>query len=278
MEEEKEVQAEEMSEQETNDFEEAFSEAEAGEETGQDAEEGAGAETEEEPGEEAPAEEKPEGPAKGEEEKAAPVFMIGGREYTQEEIAQKLAEAEKPRSYSVLEQLAKDAGKTVDEYLADVETRYEESQIDVRAKERAEQLIGQGMEENFAEHLARVEVENANFKAKAERSKQQAMERGQRAEETRAQADARMKAEIAEFNSVYPDVREIPPEVLDEISKTGHSPVVAYQNYLLQKQENELKALKQARKNKESTPGPAKGTQAGKKDEFSEAFMGVFNE
>ena len=265
MEEVKDVQAEEMSEQELGEFEEAFSETEeAGEETGKE-ESGEGKEEEAE-GEAEEEEEEEEAPEVEEEEKAPPKIMVNGREYTQEEIVQIVSQT--PKQYGVLEQLAKDAGQSVDEYLADVEARYEEGQI----QRRTAQLVGQGMEESLAQHVAKTEVENARLKAGAERTQQAEAKR----KETQSQTEARMKAEIDAFNSMYPDVREIPPEVLEEISKTGHTPVVAYQNYLLRQQETELKTLKQAEKNKKSTPGPAKGTQAGKTDDFVPAFREEF--
>jgi hypothetical protein len=271
--EEKEVSAEEMTEQETSDFEEAFAGEEAGEEeakeeeTGEEATEGEEAESE--AGEEEPPETEEAG-NKEEEKKEAPPskIMVNGREYTQEEIMQKLSEP--PKRYGVLEQMAKDAGKSVDDYLADVEEKYAAA----RVESRKAQLVGQGMEESLAQHVAETEMENARLKAGTELAQQAEAKR----KETQSQTEARMKAEIEEFNSVYPDVREIPPEVLDEISKTGHSPVVAYQNYLLHKQEAELKALKQSKKNKESTPGSVKGTKAGEKDEFSEAFMAAMKD
>jgi hypothetical protein len=255
------VQSEEMTEQETSEFEEAFSESgeETGEETALEADQEAeGEESETGEAEEAETEEEE---ATGEEEKTEEKpqkIVVDGREYTQEEIAQIVSQP--PRRYGVLEQLAKDAGKSVDEYLADVEARYEESQIESRTA----QLVGQGMEEGLAKHFAETEVENARLKAGAERTQQAEAKR----KETQSRTEARMEAEIAEFDRIYPDVREIPPEVFDEISKTGHSPVVAYQNYLLQKQEVELKTLKQDKKNRETTPGAAKGTSKGQPDPF----------
>ena len=260
-----------ITEQDTSDFETAFAEEETGteevaeetvEETPQEASQ---EETQETSQEETQEEVKVETPA------TPTTLTINGREYTQEEIAQKLSTP--PKNYGVLERLANEAGKNVDDYLKEVEERYEKSQIDERAKERATQLIEQGMEENLANHLAQVEVENANFKSKIERAAQQAQEMGQKQNEGSVQAEQRMQAEIREFDKLYPGVKEFPPEMLNEIKQTGHTPVVAYQNYLLRKQETELKALQQAKKNEETTPGAVKGTKVAKPDAFLSTFM-----
>ena len=257
------VSAEEMTEQETSDFEEAFNEADNVEGTGEEAKEETDGQKGEEEAPEDGSEEKTEETA---EEEKLQAIIVNGREYTQEEIAQKLSEP--PQRYGILEKLAGEAGMSVDDYLADVDERYTQSQVE----SRAEQLMEQGLDENFAMHVAEVEVENAKMKTGVE----QALQAEGRQKETQAQAEARMQSEIAEFDRIYPGVKEFPPEVLAEIQQTGHSPVVAYQNYLLKKQASELKALKQARRNKDTLPGPAKGTEAGKADEFTEGFsMGM---
>ena len=68
----------------------------------------------------------------------------------------------------------------------------------------------------------------------------------------RTQSEAQMRANVEEFARMFPDVREIPEEVIAEIERTGETPVVAYQNYLLGQKEKELAALRQA----EKTSGP----------------------
>ena len=261
MEEVKDVQAEEMTELETSEFEEAFSEAEPGEETGEaedteaEGEETEKEETEEEEAgtEEAQGEEEKEETPQDEPPKDEQKIVIDGLEYTQEEIARIVAQP--PKQYGVLEQMAKDAGMSVDDYLKDVEERYAAGQVESRTA----QLVEQGLDETLAKHIAETEMENARLKAGTELAQKAEAKR----KETQSQAEARMETEIAEFNRLYPEIREIPPEVLSEISKTGHSPVVAYQNYLLRKQETELKTLKQAEKNKKTTPGARKGDAGG---------------
>ncbi len=81
-----------------------------------------------------------------------------------------------------------------------------------------------------------------------------------------------MEVALAEFLEMYPDVREFPAEVLEEISRTGYTPLKAYQKYLLEQKEAELKELKQLQKNRLMSPGSVRG-QGGNTDAFITEFM-----
>lgn len=183
------------------------------------------------------------------------LIEIDGKEYAIDDIKNMLkAEPDYP---DAIKNLAKMANMSVTDYLAMVENAAIENQIN----SRVQQLINQDVSEDLAGYIAKIEQENEKFK----RSEQEAKERSAR--------DRDVKAQIEAFNRLYPDVRELPKEVIEDINKTGSSPVEAYQRYLLDSKERELKVLKQEKKNKMTTPGAVKGNGAVVTNPFLSEFM-----
>lgn len=248
----------EMSETEEEEFESAFNE-----------------DGPEPQAEETPAEENPAGdePAKGDSAKEEPKIAVGGREYTAEDIAGILDRVTElqgavntpPPERALIEKLAAQAGMRVDEFVENAETAI----LEGATAARAQQLEAQGIEPEMARHIAELEV-----KAKANENMRAAMEnRSTTAQTAQQEAKARFDAQVAEFDRMFPDVKEPPDEVFEEMRRTGASPIVAYQNYLLRQREAELNALRQEQKNKEKSTGSARGNQAEPEDPFLVELM-----
>ena len=202
-------------------------------------------------------------------------IAVGGREYAAadvEGLLSRLTELQAqvntvPPERAFLERIAALSGMDVDAFMKDGEKML----IDHQAQARTAQLMEQGLPEEMARHVAQLEAEREAAKnAETVRGKAEAVMQAER-----TQSEAQMRANVEEFARMFPDVREIPEEVIAEIERTGETPVVAYQNYLLGQKEKELAALRQAEKNKRSTTGSVKGTPKGAEDSF---LVGLFGE
>lgn len=203
-------------------------------------------------------------------------IAVGGKEYTQEEIAGILAERERtPWQMEWVNQLAEEAGVTPEELREHTERQKDEQKV----AERVAGLVDQGVEEDLAEHIARTEVENARLKAKDDRTEQQRLQ-------AEGDRDARAK-EIHLLWELYPETKEmqgasVPPEFDKDYAETGR-PVEAWQRHLLREQgkrlaetEKKLAQLEQNEKNRETSTGGAKGAAAETGDVFMDTFLKTF--
>lgn len=123
--------------------------------------------------------------------------------------------------------------------------------------------------ENIFEDALYSEDEAAEFNSEAQA--------GQSGGEEDANFTRRDFAEAAErgmraFTAAYPDVEELPDEVVSRIITTDQSPVEAYQGYLIELKDLEIAKLKQQQLNRANTPGSALGTPPA----FSDAFLSEF--
>lgn len=202
---------------------------------------------------------------------------IGGREYTASDVEgllsritelQAAANAVSPEREFV-ERMAAQAGMDAETFLKDGERLLAERQIQARTA----QLMDQGLEENMARHVAELETERGA--AKNAESARKTTET--QAQDAQVRAEAQMRANVEEFARMFPDVKEIPDEVVADIEKTGATPVVAYQKYLLAQKEKELAGIRQAEKNRKQTTGSVKGTPKGAEDPFAAGFDSEFN-
>lgn len=185
-------------------------------------------------------------------QKSGVTVMLDGRAYTfsQEELEQRTPAPSKERQ--MLEQVAAQAGIGFDELMRQMEGSLDEAKSGLRA----EQLVEQGYDPGMAQHIARIELENAKFKGG------QAIGREQ----------AKIFDGIAEFEAAYPDVDDLPEQVKREI-RAGATPVAAYQRYLLGERERELQALRQEKKNRETSPGSIRGMNVEEEDPFIVELM-----
>lgn len=234
---------------------------------------GAEESTEEETAEDEPAPEKEESQSREEPGKAR--LEVGGREYTASDVEGLLSRITELQATvntvsperDFVERMAAQAGMDVDAFLQDGGRMLAERQIQARTV----QLMDQGMEESMARHVAELETEReaANNAENVRKSMES------RAQDVQRQTEAQIRANVEEFARKFPDVKELPDEVVKEVEKTGATPVVAYQNYLLEQKEKELAALRQAEKNKKQTTGSVKGTPKGAEDPF---LAGLFSD
>lgn len=88
-----------------------------------------------------------------------------------------------------------------------------------------------------------------------------------------AEFEQNAQRNLAAFMSAYPDVEELPEQVISEIITTDKSPIEAYQGYLLELKDLEIAKLKQQNSNSASTPGSALGNAPANFD----AFLNEFN-
>lgn len=202
-------------------------------------------------------------------------ITVGGREYAAadvEGLLSRLTELQAqantvPPERAFLERIAALSGMDVDAFMKDGEKML----IDHQAQARTAQLMEQGLSEEMAKHVAQLEAEREAAKnAETVRGKAEAVMQAER-----TQSEAQMRANVEEFARMFPDVKEIPDEVIAEIERTGQTPVIAYQNYLLTQKEKELAALRQTEKNRRNTTGSVKGTPKGAEDSF---LVGLFGE
>lgn len=202
-------------------------------------------------------------------------ITVGGREYAAadvEGLLSRLTELQAqantvPPERAFLERIAALSGMDVDAFMKDGEKML----LDHQAQARTAQLMEQGLSEEMAKHVAQLEAEREAAKnAETVRGKAEAVMQAER-----TQSEAQMRANVEEFARMFPDVKEIPDEVIAEIERTGQTPVIAYQNYLLTQKEKELAALRQTEKNRRNTTGSVKGTPKGAEDSF---LVGLFGE
>lgn len=257
--------------QEWNDeeFVSAFDETEAGE-----------------PSEESPKESKetnsdvkPESEKEESAEKTEPEgnLTVGGREYTAADVEGLLSRITELQAAvntvsperEFVERLAAQAGMDVEAFLQDGGRMLAERQVQARTA----QLVDQGLEESMARHVAELEVERDSVK-NAESMRKNSETQAQEAQNA---AEAQIRANVEEFARMYPDVKELPDEVIKDIEQTGATPVVAYQKYLLHEKEKELAAVRQAAKNRKQTTGSVKGTPKGAEDAFLSGFDSEFD-
>lgn len=257
--------------QEWNDeeFVSAFDETEAGEPSEESPEES----------KETNSDVKPESEKEESAEKTEPEgnLTVGGREYTAADVEgllsritelQAAANTVSPEREFV-ERLAAQAGMDVEAFLQDGGRMLAERQVQARTA----QLVDQGLEESMARHVAELEVERDSVK-KAESMRKNSETQAQ---EAQSAAEAQIRANVEEFARMYPDVKELPDEVIKDIEQTGATPVVAYQKYLLHEKEKELAAVRQAAKNRKQTTGSVKGTPKGAEDAFLSGFDSEFD-
>lgn len=99
--------------------------------------------------------------------------------------------------------------------------------------------------------------------------------------ETEGSPDAELGAEfeqnarraLAAFEEAYPEVEELPEQVITEIITTDKSPIEAYQGYLLELKDLEIAKLRKQQSNRASTPGSVSGSAPANFD----AFLSEFN-
>lgn len=91
--------------------------------------------------------------------------------------------------------------------------------------------------------------------------------------EERSRFEASASAGQQAFMQAYPDVDELPEEVINRIVTTAQTPIEAYRGYLLELKDLEIAKLKKQQLNRADTPGSAAGLASVNYD----AFLNEFN-
>lgn len=182
------------------------------------------------------------------------------------------------RKMQLLEDLARDSGyDDVDVFVENFYENLEES----RVIERAEQLSAErGIDFETAAEIAKMERENEKLKKTM-----------QEAEKVKAKSADRQKQAVNDFNALFskfPEIKEqytsfdkLPESFRQKIIQ-GEQPLLAWNNYLLElkdmelkQKEKELETVKNNQKNKKRSTGSAKGAgQAKETDDFLKGLFG----
>ncbi|MEA5001999.1 MAG: hypothetical protein VB081_00655 [Christensenella sp.] len=170
------------------------------------------------------------------------------------------------REVQLINRLARQAGMPVHDYIEGLEGQLHSANVTARAAS----YIDGGMDEEAAYKLADAEIKKEQLEntIAAQNSERQ----------TEAETNAKIQRNIEEFERLYPDVTEIPQEVIADIQATGKTPVQAYRDYQqaqreaeLERKEKELAKREKTKENQETSPGSVKGT-TDKPDPFLEGF------
>ena len=182
------------------------------------------------------------------------------------------------RKIQLLEDLAKDSG--YDDVDAFVENFYENLE-ESRVIERAEQLsVERGIDFETAAEIANMERENEKLKKTM-----------QEVEKVKAKSADQQKQAVNDFNALFakfPEIKEqytsydkLPESFRQKVAQ-GEQPLLAWNNYLLElkdmelkQKEKELEIVKNNQKNKKRSVGSAKGAgQAKETDDFLKGLFG----
>lgn len=182
------------------------------------------------------------------------------------------------RKLQLLEDLAKDSG--YDDVDAFVENFYENLE-ESRVIERAEEIAAKrGIDFETAAEIANMERENEKLKKTM-----------QEAEKVKAKDADQQKQAVNDFNALFakfPEIKEqytsfdkLPESFRQKVAQ-GEQPLLAWNNYLLElkdmelkQKEKELEIVKNNQKNKKRSVGSAKGAgQAKETDDFLKGLFG----
>lgn len=206
------------------------------------------------------------------------------KEATEEAAEEQAQEESKPEETArptpeqeFLEMMARESGMSVPEFIADTQRVLGEqrrAEAERKIADRVEQLLDQGMDEDFARHVAELEANKERLDAEQQRMAEQ-QARQSIIESVRSET---MQRDFARFLQAHPDAakEQATEDVLADI-RAGMTPMEAYQRKEIA--ELRFKAEKAEKKelNKQTTPGSVKGGKV-ETDPFMDAFMGVFND
>ena len=182
------------------------------------------------------------------------------------------------RKLQLLEDLAKDSG--YDDVDAFVENFYENLE-ESRVIERAEQLSAErGIDFETAAEIAKMERENEKLK----KTMQEVEKVKTRNADQQKQATSEFQALFAKFPEIkeqYTSYDKLPESFRQKVAQ-GEQPLLAWNNYLLElkdmelkQKEKELEIVKNNQKNKKRSVGSAKGAgQAKETDDFLKGLFG----
>lgn len=188
------------------------------------------------------------------------LIALGQKGLDYDFVKRKNEELKNAREVQMISRLAEEAGMTKEEYLSTVEKTLRDSKISGRVSE----LIESGMEEQSARMVADLEMKNKELESRVNVLKKPQME--EKAREQRVIQDLR------QLVSLYPGLQKLPDTVVQHIKEKGIMPTVAYQQYLIEKQEQTIKQLEKNMENANKSTGSVKGEGVVESDPFLMGF------
>lgn len=168
------------------------------------------------------------------------------------------------REIQFVEQLARNANMTKEQFIATFETNMSQQQINQRAQQL---MTDMGLEADKAIEIAQIEHENNKLKMQQQQAQQVQMSQ-QQAIQQQQMAFGQLLQMYPDFAEKYPSFDKIPSEFVQAI-EGGLTPIAAYQQLLLQEKENQIKMYQQNKTNQQR----ATGSTASKADTASDPFL-----
>ena len=141
---------------------------------------------------------------------------------------------------------------------------------DSEIKKRVEEYVDEGVPEKLAQRLAKEDYEKENLVIATKKK-----DESERIENVSGEA---LKAEVAEFNKAFPDVKVIPNEVIALKQQRGLNLTAAYGVYLSNKAQTENKALKQKAEVTKKAPVRSATQNGGTVKKAVDPFLAGFDE
>jgi hypothetical protein len=162
-------------------------------------------------------------------------------------------------AFQLIEEYAKRSGMSAADYMAQAQRALEE--------QATQALVAQGMPEDAARELHRLRQE------KNQRDQQDAQAQQQQAQQQQAQTERRQQ--FLQLLAEYPDVKELPPEVMNAVVN-GEAPLSAYRAWENKQLKAQLAAQKTDQRNRNTAPGSAQGLgKTGATDPFEAGWDSV---
>lgn len=188
------------------------------------------------------------------------LIALGQKGMDYDFLKQKNEELKNAEEVQMISRLAKEAGMTKEEYLSTVEKTLKDS----KRTQRVQELIGTGMDEKSAGMVADLESQNKDLSQRLE-----ALERPKMA----AKADQqRVLQDLRQLITLFPEVKQLPDSVIQNIKEKGMMPTVAYQNYVIEHQNQTIQQLEKNISNAKKSTGSVKGEGTAEADPFLMGF------
>ncbi len=156
-----------------------------------------------------------------------------------------------------IEKLARQSGVSTDQFMKNLEGMVRENAL----ASRKNAFVRMGLGEAAADMMARMQVENDALRNAGSVSQ-------------REEIRGKIGRDIAAFEKKFPEVQELPDEVIRAI-RGGESPVAAYQDHLLRENEKKFRALEQNTRNRAGSPGSPQTIGAANEDPFLAGFLSL---
>lgn len=156
-----------------------------------------------------------------------------------------------------IERLARQSGVSTDQFMKGLEGIVKQGAV----SSRKNMFVQMGVGDAAADMLAHMQWEVDSL-------------RNANSAGAREEIRGKISRDIAAFEKKFPQVQELPDEVISAI-RAGESPVAAYQDHLLRENERKLRALEQNGRNRAGSPGSARTLGSANEDPFLAGFLSL---